>query len=48
MKVNKNVKGVAVKGRYADYSQWVTTFKVSYSTDGTNFTAVDNDKVYSY
>ena len=47
LKENKIVAGVAVKGRHASYSQWVTKFKVSYSINGSNYTLVDNGKIFT-
>jgi hypothetical protein len=42
----QNIDGVATKGR-ANSDQWVTTYKVSYSTDNITYTNVDNDYLFS-
>ena len=46
LKEIKTVTGVQIQGRY-NVSQWVKTFRVSYSTDGTNYTYNDSEKIYT-
>ena len=47
LRTAKNVTGVVTQGRARnDVDQWVTSYKVSYSNDGTNFHFVDCAKVF--
>ena len=47
LRTAKKVTGVVTQGRARnDVDQWVTSYKVSYSNDGTNFHFVDNKKVF--
>jgi hypothetical protein len=44
--VNKTISGVVTQGRY-NYSQYVTSYKVEHSSDGTNWSWVDNENVFT-
>ena len=43
---NKTISGVVTQGRY-NYPQWVTSYKVEYSTNGTNWFWVDSENVFT-
>ena len=43
---SKDIRGVQIQGR-KDWNQWVTKFKVSYSINGSNYTLVDNGKIFT-
>ena len=43
---NKTISGVVTQGRY-NFAQWVTSYKVEYSTNGTNWAWVDGESVFS-
>lgn len=43
---NKTISGVVTQGRY-DFTQWVTSYKVEYSTNETNWFWVDNENVFT-
>ena len=43
---SKDIRGVQIQGR-KDSNQWVTKFKVSYSINGSNYTLVDNGKIFT-
>jgi len=43
---NKTISGVVTQGRY-DFGQWVKSYKVEYSTNGTNWFWVDGESVFS-
>ena len=44
--VNKTISGVTTQGRY-NAGQWVKSYKVEYSTDGTNWFWVDGENVFT-
>ena len=39
------VTGIQIQGRQ-DWDQWVTSFTISYSSDGTTYTSYQNSKVW--
>ena len=45
LRAKTEVTAIKIQGRQ-DYDQWVTTFTISYSSDGTNFTPYQNGKVW--
>ena len=45
LRAKTEVTAIKIQGRQ-DYDQWVKTFTISYSSDGSNFTPYQNGKVW--
>ena len=45
LRVKTEVTAIMIQGRQ-DYDEWVKTFTISYSSDGTKFTPYQNGKVW--
>ena len=47
LRAKTEVTAIKIQGRQ-DYDQWVKTFTISYSSDGTNFQPYQNGKVWNH